>query len=131
MQVVRQHLPSGRAALRFNIDATRRGNVARFVNHRCGDPSATLAIVWRCGEFLPVVALVARRALQAGEEVTWSYGEPSCSPAAAVREGDPVDSRAVQAAREADMSTVDAGEGTWREACRCGSDLCTGVLPMR
>lgn len=33
-QVVRETLPSGTACLRFNIDATRIGNIARFFNHR-------------------------------------------------------------------------------------------------
>ena len=33
-QVLRITLPSGRTSLRVNIDATRRGNVARFINHR-------------------------------------------------------------------------------------------------
>ena len=33
-QVVRETLPSGTACLRFNIDATCIGNVARFFNHR-------------------------------------------------------------------------------------------------
>ncbi|KAL3149147.1 Histone-lysine N-methyltransferase suvr3 [Trebouxia sp. C0010 RCD-2024] len=32
--VVREVLPSGTACLRFNIDATRIGNIARFFNHR-------------------------------------------------------------------------------------------------
>ncbi|CAK9322739.1 unnamed protein product [Citrullus colocynthis] len=33
--VVREHLPSGNACLRMNIDATWIGNVARFINHSC------------------------------------------------------------------------------------------------
>ena len=33
-QVVREQLPSGQAALRINIDATVKGNVARFFSHR-------------------------------------------------------------------------------------------------
>lgn len=35
VQVIREFLPSG-ACLRLNIDATKRGNVSRFFNHRCG-----------------------------------------------------------------------------------------------
>ena len=34
MQVVRELLPSLKGSVRINIDATRRGNVARFINHR-------------------------------------------------------------------------------------------------
>ncbi|KAL9670870.1 hypothetical protein QQ045_008429 [Rhodiola kirilowii] len=33
--VVREHLPSGKACLRINIDATKVGNVGRFINHSC------------------------------------------------------------------------------------------------
>lgn len=39
-KVVRENLPSGNAALRLNVDATRKGNVARFFNHRCSLPCA-------------------------------------------------------------------------------------------
>lgn len=35
LQVVREVLPSGEASLRVNIDATAKGNLARFFNHRC------------------------------------------------------------------------------------------------
>lgn len=34
LQIVREKLPSGSASLRINIDATVKGNVARFINHR-------------------------------------------------------------------------------------------------
>jgi hypothetical protein len=33
LQIARMMLPGG-SALRINIDATRKGNVARFLNHR-------------------------------------------------------------------------------------------------
>jgi hypothetical protein len=33
LQVVKEILPSG-ARLRLNIDATSRGNISRFFNHR-------------------------------------------------------------------------------------------------
>ena len=34
-QVLREWLPSGTAAMRLNIDATKQGNLARFFNHSC------------------------------------------------------------------------------------------------
>ena len=34
LQVIKEILPSG-ARLRLNIDATSRGNISRFFNHRC------------------------------------------------------------------------------------------------
>lgn len=142
MQVIRQYLPSGRAALRFNIDATRRGNVARFVNHRCGDPTTALVIVWRCGEFLPVVSLVARRALEVGEEVTWSYGEAvpaegarggrsvaTGSPKAGA--GDGAEFEDAEGLLDKEAYASEAEKEAWREVCLCGSSMCTGVMPLR
>lgn len=34
MQVVREHVGQTGLVLRLNIDATHRGNVAKFINHR-------------------------------------------------------------------------------------------------
>eukprot|EP00892_Ulva_mutabilis_P009301 jgi/Ulvmu1/6743/UM030_0078.1 len=139
--VVRQHLPSGNAAVRFNIDATLHGNVARFVNHRCGDPSAVLVIVWRSGEYMPVVALVSRLEMQIGDEVTWSYGDmsppergpvdPSISSPCqdvmteedrALQEGEP---------QEFPQHAAPSAEESRREVCLCGSSMCTGFMPLR
>jgi len=43
LQVVREILPSQSSAVRINVDATRRGNVARFMNHRSCPSPATAA----------------------------------------------------------------------------------------
>lgn len=132
VQVVRQHLPSGSAAVRFNIDATLRGNMARFVNHRCGDPSAVLVIVWRSGEYLPVVALVSRRALSVGDEITWSYGDPSQDEqqqfGASSSPNRGVDGQVAVAGPHSDNPAAQASR---REVCLCGSDVCTGFMPLR
>lgn len=42
--VLRQWLPSGTAAFRINIDATRRGNMARFLNHSCDGGNLSLCL---------------------------------------------------------------------------------------
>ena len=59
-QVVRETLPSG-LTLRANIDATLKGNIARFINHSCDGGNLRLALVHRRGALLPAVALIARR----------------------------------------------------------------------
>ncbi|KAL9663627.1 hypothetical protein QQ045_019018 [Rhodiola kirilowii] len=43
--VVREHLPSGKACLRINIDATKVGNVGRFINHSCDGGNLSTVIV--------------------------------------------------------------------------------------
>eukprot|EP00898_Chlorokybus_atmophyticus_P000405 jgi/Chlat1/1365/Chrsp119S01766 len=78
--VVREVLPSRGASLRINIDPTRYGNVARFINHSC-DPNLTAVLVRECGGWpVPAVALVASRRVRSGEEFTMSYGDiTSCA----------------------------------------------------
>jgi SET domain-containing protein len=102
-QVIREWLPSRDVAMRANIDATRTGNVARFFNHRCGDPNVALQVVHRTGEWLPIVALATSRDVCPGEELTFSYGDPPDSGA--------------------DKAVL--------QACHCGSERCAGFLPVR
>jgi len=42
--VLREWLPSGTAAVRLNIDATHRGNLARFCNHSCDGGNVRLVL---------------------------------------------------------------------------------------
>jgi hypothetical protein len=100
-QVVREWLPSRRACLRINIDATRIGNVARFFNHSCAGGSLELCVVRCAGSPLPHVGMFARADIAAGEELTFSYGE----------------------ATEANVSRA-AGR-----PCHCGAAGCYGLLP--
>ncbi|XP_010558699.1 PREDICTED: histone-lysine N-methyltransferase SUVR3-like isoform X2 [Tarenaya hassleriana] len=73
--VVREHLPSRQACLRVNIDATRIGNIARFVNHSCDGGNLSTVLVRTSGELLPRLCLFARRDIESEEELTFSYGE--------------------------------------------------------
>ncbi|CAN1186864.1 Histone-lysine N-methyltransferase SUVR3 [Linum perenne] len=73
--VVREHLPSGKACLRVNIDATKIGNVARFINHSCDGGNLLTAIVRSPGACLPRLCFFASRDINVGEEVSFSYGE--------------------------------------------------------
>lgn len=59
-QVLREWLPSGTAAVRLNIDATHRGNLARFFNHACDGGNLSL-LLGRCVEAL---CLVVGRGMQ-------------------------------------------------------------------
>ncbi|RDX87408.1 Histone-lysine N-methyltransferase SUVR3, partial [Mucuna pruriens] len=73
--VVREHLPSGKACLRLNIDATRIGNVARFANHSCGGGNLSTKLVRSSGALFPRLCFFASKDIQEDEELTFSYGE--------------------------------------------------------
>lgn len=73
--VVREHLPSGRACMRINIDATKVGNVARFINHCCDGGNLSIEVVRSSGVLLPRLCFFATRDIQENEELTFSYGE--------------------------------------------------------
>ncbi|KAM6546956.1 hypothetical protein CsatB_027692 [Cannabis sativa] len=72
--VVREHLPSGKACLRLNIDATRVGNVARFINHSCDGGNLSTSLVRSSGSLLPRLAFFASKNIKEDEELTFSYG---------------------------------------------------------
>ncbi|KAF8403458.1 hypothetical protein HHK36_011562 [Tetracentron sinense] len=78
--VVREHLPSGKACLRLNIDATRVGNVARFINHSCDGGNLSTVLVRNSGALLPRLCFFASRDIQEGEELTFSYGDVRLRP---------------------------------------------------
>lgn len=73
--VMREHLPSGKACLRMNIDASRVGNVARFINHSCDGGNLSTILVRSSGAFLPRLCFFASKDIKEGEELTFSYGE--------------------------------------------------------
>lgn len=72
--VVREHLPSGKACLRVNIDATKIGNVARFINHSCDGGNLSVVLVRSAGSLLPRLCFFAAIDIQESEELTFSYG---------------------------------------------------------
>mmetsp|Transcript_17053 Transcript_17053/g.50905 ORF Transcript_17053/g.50905 Transcript_17053/m.50905 type:complete len:202 (-) Transcript_17053:407-1012(-) len=76
--VVREYLHTG-TCLRLNIDATYRGNVARFFNHACDGGTLALRVIRTRGNLLPAVALMATRSLPTGTELTFAYGPPTPS----------------------------------------------------
>lgn len=74
--VVREHLPSGKACLRLNIDATAAGNVARFINHSCDGGNLSTQLVRKPGSLLPRLCFFASQHISSGHELTFSYGGP-------------------------------------------------------
>ncbi|KAL3755014.1 hypothetical protein ACJRO7_002139 [Eucalyptus globulus] len=73
--VVREHLPSGKACLRINIDATKVGNVGRFINHSCDGGNLSTVLVRSTGALLPRLCFFASKDIREGEELSFSYGE--------------------------------------------------------
>ncbi|KAK4483761.1 hypothetical protein RD792_010964 [Penstemon davidsonii] len=73
--VVKEHLPSGNSCTRINIDATRIGNIARFINHSCDGGNLDTVILRSSGALLPRICFFASRDIQENEELTFSYGE--------------------------------------------------------
>lgn len=73
--VVREHLPSGNACMRINIDATRVGNFARFINHSCDGGNLSTVLVRSSGALLPRLCFFASKNILEGEELTFSYGD--------------------------------------------------------
>ncbi|CAO1946148.1 unnamed protein product [Urochloa humidicola] len=78
--VIREHLPSGKACLRVNIDATKVGNVARFINHSCDGGNLHPVLVRTSGSLLPRLCFFAARDVVEGEELTFSYGDARVRP---------------------------------------------------
>jgi len=78
--VVREHLPSGKACLRVNIDATQIGNVARFINHSCDGGNLLAILVRNSGSLLPRLCFFAAADILEGEELTFSYGDARLQP---------------------------------------------------
>ncbi|VFQ61619.1 unnamed protein product [Cuscuta campestris] len=97
--VVKEHLPCGNACMRMNIDATKTGNIARFINHSCDGGNLCAAIVRSSGALLPRVCFFASMEIQEDEELSFSYG---------------------------DVALDLPPKGS---LCFCGSPSCLGVLP--
>jgi [histone H3]-lysine36 N-dimethyltransferase SETMAR len=78
--VIREHLPSGKSCLRVNIDATKVGNVSRFINHSCDGGNMRPVLVRSSGSLLPRLCFFAARDIVEGEELTFSYGDARVRP---------------------------------------------------
>ena len=63
----------GSSRTRLAIDATRRGNVGRFLNHSCS-PNLNTVEVFAEHKGQSRIAFFANTDIPAGTELTWSYG---------------------------------------------------------
>lgn len=73
LSLVEHSLDESIPAWRTTVDATDHGGVARFVNHSC-DPNIKLTPIRKTrADVIPTLAFVARRRIEAGEEVTLDY----------------------------------------------------------
>lgn len=61
--------------MRINIDATRVGNFARFINHSCDGGNLSTVLVRSSGALLPRLCFFASKNILEGEELTFSYGD--------------------------------------------------------
>ena len=102
--VLREHRSDG-VVLLTHFDATDAGNASRFFNHSC-DPNMTARAV-RMGSIIPHLAFFSARDIDAGEELTFSYGE-------------------VTSMSDRGLSSSPAP----RIKCLCGSRKCQGYLPF-
>lgn len=85
------------------VDASREGNVSRFINHSC-QPNLFIQNVFTDSHdpAFPVIAFFTSRAVSAGTELTWDYS-----------------------------ATVPAHSPQKQEVpCLCGSDGCQGHFPI-
>ncbi|XP_051150139.1 histone-lysine N-methyltransferase SUVR3 [Andrographis paniculata] len=78
--VVKEHLPSGTACMRINIDATRTGNVSRYINHSCDGGNLDTVILRSSGALLPRICFFTSRDVGEDEELSFSYGDVSLNP---------------------------------------------------
>ena len=89
----------GKKDNRLAIDATKRGNVARFLNHSCS-PNLNKVEVFVEHKGLSRIAFFANVDIPAGTELTWSYGK-------------------------ANVTANKASE----KPCHCGAKICHKFLP--
>jgi histone-lysine N-methyltransferase SETMAR len=99
--VVREYVPKTGVVLRTCIDATREGNIARFLNHSCSPNLISFCVRTGCPE--PRLAFFAANNIAAGQELTISYG------------------------RSAGKRQVKGG--TSKRPCFCGAISCSGSMP--
>ena len=109
--VLKEHVLMGNI-FRTHIDATHYGNVARFINHSC-EPNMVMFPV-RHNSPVPKLCLFSSRAIDAGEELTFSYGETTYKNA---------ENRQIGEKSPFSFETVGI-------KCLCANKNCVGYLPF-
>lgn len=134
--------------LRTIIDATRRGNFSRFINHSC-DPNAEITMTRLAGSsevtsVLGVPTVVARRSIAPGEQICFDYGDCELfeqslkahkkSGETDAHQCDEVLSSSVEGSprsRKRSSSALEEGANQGGKKCHCMSTCCRGTLPVR
>ena len=120
--VVRETIAMRGLVLKMMVDATSFGNETRFINHSC-DPNLELHLV-RVDAMIPYVCFFARRAIHAGEELTFDYAAASPAPTTAAS------AAAASAGVCRSAGAVAGGRKTATELpCLCGASCCRKSLP--
>ena len=109
LSVVEHSFDDSVAAWRTTVDATAVGGVARFVNHSCDPNCDVVPTRRRRTQLLPTLALVAKRRVPAGRELTFDY---------AGLNGDATDDASCDAPETEHTAT----------RCFCGARACRGWL---
>ncbi|KAK6944203.1 SET domain [Dillenia turbinata] len=68
------------ACSRINIDATRIGNVARFIYHSCDGGNLLTKVVRIAGALLHRLCFFASKNIEKDEELSFSYGDTTLKP---------------------------------------------------
>lgn len=112
------------AKAEFSIDAYRRGNVTRFINHSC-DPNLAVYSVWIDSQdsHLYRIAFFANRDIVAGEELTFDYSPPGDSSDEEDDEDDGMPRRKSKGL-EKKMKVEKNRRAVPFTKCQCGSDDC-------
>eukprot|EP00736_Rhodelphis_marinus_P006724 Rmarinus@m.17462 len=63
----------GETSYRLNVDATKYGNVSRFLNHSC-EPNASAMPIRISPTSPPFICFFASREIEPGDDLTFSYG---------------------------------------------------------
>ena len=64
----------------IHIDATKRGNIARFINHDCGGGNLTAVLFHFNHSGINRIGFISKRDIQPTEEILLSYGAPNKEP---------------------------------------------------
>ena len=110
---------------------TRARRDRRYINHSC-EPNLEIRPV-RSASMVPVAALFARRAIEDGEELTFSYGKPPTSPAKkGGGQGSASDGDGDGDAPASDIHSAGAAPSLTpaKRRCHCGAVTCRGYLPF-
>ena len=108
--VIKEHSGENKV-LKTHIDASKQGNVARFMNHSCESNMELVPV--RDNTPVPRLCLFAARNIKVGEELTFNYGD-----------GGSYNNT------NYDASLMNETKMELRKECLCGASTCLKYLPF-